>query len=61
MSGAEELGAIATRLREIAERLRAEELPGDGADELAREAAELVSRAGVEVDRAADELDQERE
>ena len=40
------------RLREIAERLRDPELGDEQAAELAREAAELVSQAGNEIDRA---------
>jgi hypothetical protein len=52
VSSAEEIGTIAARLREIAERLRAPDLADAQADELAREAADLVARAGNELDRA---------
>ena len=48
----DEIRAAATRLGELAERLRDPELADEQAAELAREAAELVSRAGDEVDRA---------
>jgi hypothetical protein len=43
---------IAERLREIAERLRDPELGDKGAESLAREAAELVSRASAELEAA---------
>ena len=43
----------------IAERLRSDELPESESDELAREAADLVAKAGTEIDRAVAELDQE--
>jgi hypothetical protein len=52
VSLAEEIEAISRRLREIAERLRAEDVPGEEAEGLAREAADLVARAGNELDRA---------
>jgi hypothetical protein len=52
VSAAEEIGTIAARLREIAERLRDPDLADAQADELAREAADLVARAGNELDRA---------
>jgi hypothetical protein len=48
----DEIRAAAARLGELAERLREPELPDEEAAELAREAAELVGRAGNEVDRA---------
>jgi len=46
-----EVRRIAARLGELAERLRDPEL-AESAETLAREAAELVSRAGTELDRA---------
>ena len=49
---AREVDAMAARLRELAERLRDPEVGDQPAAELAREAAELVSRAGNELDRA---------
>jgi hypothetical protein len=52
VSAAEEIGAIAERLREIAASLRSPDLADERADELAREAADLVARAGNELDRA---------
>jgi len=48
----DEIRAAAARLAELAERLRAPELLDEQVAELAREAAELVGRAGNEVDRA---------
>jgi hypothetical protein len=42
---------ISGRLREIAERLRDPELPDADAEALAREAADLVARAGNEIER----------
>jgi hypothetical protein len=51
VSAAEEIDRISTRLREIAERLRSDDPEGEPADELAREAADLVARAGNELDR----------
>ncbi len=53
MSVADEIALISARLREIAAELRAEDAPQDSADNLAREAADLVTRAGNELDRAA--------
>jgi len=47
-----DVDAITARLREIAARLRDPELPESEAGELAREAADLVGRAGNEIDRA---------
>jgi hypothetical protein len=49
--------AMAERLRELADQLRAAELGDEQAAELAREAAELVSQAGNEIDRALSESD----
>lgn len=46
------LDALATRLRELAVELRSPELSDEGAEQLAREAADLVARAGNEIDRA---------
>jgi hypothetical protein len=54
---AEEIEAIAARLREVAERLRDDQLDEDEAEALAREAADLVAKAGNELDRAAAEPD----
>lgn len=48
----EELERIATRLRELADRLRDPELEDERTEELAREAAELASRAGTEAEAA---------
>ena len=48
----EEIRAASERLRELAERLRDPEVDDEQAAELAREAAELVSRTGNEIDRA---------
>jgi hypothetical protein len=47
-----DIDAIAARLREIASRLRSPELPEGEAEAIAREAADLVGRAGNEIDRA---------
>ncbi len=44
------------RLREIAARLRDPALPEEDAEGLAREAAELVSKAGAEIESALREL-----
>jgi hypothetical protein len=46
----------AERLREIAASLRDPELPEQEAEALAREAAELVSRAGSEIESALREI-----
>ena len=46
----------AERLREIAARLRDPELPEEEAEGLAREAAELVSKAGAEIESAMREI-----
>jgi hypothetical protein len=43
---------ITKRLNEIAEELRAEAVTDERAEELAREAAELVGQAGNEIERA---------
>ncbi|MGH2962835.1 MAG: hypothetical protein ACRDL3_11690 [Solirubrobacterales bacterium] len=48
----EELERIAERLRELAERLRDPALDDARAEDLAREAAELASRAGTEAEAA---------
>ena len=61
MSPAEEIDRISARLREIAERLRSENLPEEEAEGLAREAADLVAKAGNEIDRPVSEADHERE
>ena len=53
MSSTEQL---AERLREIAARLRDPELPEEEAEGLAREAAELVSKAGPEIESALREI-----
>jgi hypothetical protein len=53
MSSTEQL---ADRLREIAARLRDPDLPEEEAESLAREAAELVSRAGSEIESALREI-----
>ena len=45
------------RLREIAERLRAEGLTDEEAERLAREAADLAGEAGAAVERALAESD----
>ncbi len=47
-----EIPAIAERLRAIAARLRSDDVDDEEAEQLAREAADLVSRAGNELDRA---------
>jgi hypothetical protein len=47
-----EIEAITRRLRELAEALRAEGLSDEQAEALAREAADLVGRAGNEIERA---------
>jgi hypothetical protein len=44
--------AMAARLRELAEELRAEGITDERAEELAREAADLVGQAGNEIERA---------
>jgi hypothetical protein len=47
---------LAERLREIAARLRDPDLPEEEAEGLAREAAELVSKAGAEIESALREI-----
>ncbi|MQA72831.1 MAG: hypothetical protein GEU88_00490 [Solirubrobacterales bacterium] len=54
-----EIDAMAARLRELAALLRDPEAGDEPAAELAREAAELVSRAGNEIDRVLREGDPE--
>jgi hypothetical protein len=54
-----ELPAIAARLRAIAARLRSDQVDDEEAEQLAREAADLVSSAGNELDRASQEPAQE--
>ena len=54
-----EIRAAAQRLRELSERLRDPELDDERAAELAREAAEVVSEAGNEIDRALREAEPE--
>lgn len=61
MSAADEVRAAAARLREIADRLRDPELPESETDGLAREAADLVAKAGQDLERAVSETDRERE
>jgi hypothetical protein len=51
VTAGDEIRSLSDRLRELAEQLRDPQLPDDRAAELAREAAELVSRAGNEIDR----------
>jgi len=53
MSSTEQL---AERLRESAARLRYPDLPEEEAESLAREAAELVSKAGSEIESALREI-----
>jgi hypothetical protein len=48
----DEVRGAAARLGELAERLRDPALTDEQAAELAREAADVVSRAGNEIDRA---------
>jgi hypothetical protein len=48
----EEVRSAASRLRELAEQLRDPAVGDERAAELAREAADLVGRAGNEIDRA---------
>jgi hypothetical protein len=43
---------LTSRLNEIADELRAADVSDERAEELAREAAELVGRAGNEIERA---------
>jgi hypothetical protein len=56
----DEIRGAAEQLRELAERLRDPEIGDERAAELAREAAEVVSRAGNQIDRALrEDADQE--
>jgi hypothetical protein len=57
VTGADPIRGLAERLRELAEQLGASDLTDERAAELAREAAELVGRAGNEIDRALREGD----
>jgi hypothetical protein len=50
-AGADSVRDLAERLRALSEQLRDPELRDERAAELAREAAELVSQAGNEIDR----------
>ena len=52
-----EIRVAAERLRDISEQLRDPKLSDERAAELAREAAEVVGRAGNEIDRALAEPD----
>ena len=54
---AEGIRAMAERLNELADALRAEDVTDERAEELAREAADLVARAGNEIERAMRESD----
>ena len=47
-----DFAAMTARLNEIAEELRVENVTDERAEELAREAAELVGQAGNEIERA---------
>jgi hypothetical protein len=47
-----DLPELTSRLSEIADELRAEDVSDERAEELAREAAELVGQAGNEIERA---------
>jgi hypothetical protein len=57
---AAEVRALAGRLRELADRLRDPEVGDEQAAALAREAAELVSNAGNEIERALREADSDQ-
>ena len=48
---------LTSRLNEIADELRAEGVSDERAEQLAREAAELVGQAGNEIERALREAD----
>ncbi len=50
-----EIQGITAQLRSIAEQLRAPELGDEDAERLAREAADLVAKAGNELERAQSE------
>jgi hypothetical protein len=52
MSEANEIRAVAARLNELADALRGDDVSDERAEELAREAADLVARAGNEIERA---------
>ena len=47
-----DIRALAVRLDELARELRAEDTTDERAEELAREAADLVAQAGNEIERA---------
>ena len=47
-----EISGLAKRLDELASELRAEGITDERAEELAREAADVVARAGNEIERA---------
>ena len=47
-----DIRALAARLDELARELRAEDTTDERAEELAREAADLVAQAGNEIERA---------
>jgi hypothetical protein len=47
-----DITAMAGRLRELADELRSEGITDERAEELAREAADLVGEAGNEIERA---------
>lgn len=49
---APDISALAARLRELADELRSPGVDDERAEELAREAADLVGRAGNEIERA---------
>ena len=53
----DEIRGAAERLRAVSERLRDPDVDDEQAAELAREAAEIVSNAGNEIDRALREAD----
>lgn len=52
MSGDAGIEAMAARLRELADELRKPDVGDERAEELAREAADLVAQAGNEIERA---------
>jgi hypothetical protein len=56
-----EVRSATARLRELAERLRAEDVSDEQAAALAREAAEVVSSAGNQIERALRDEDPERD
>jgi hypothetical protein len=56
-----EIAELTERLRAIAARLRDPEVPDSEAEQLAREAADLVAQAGNELERAARQLDPDAE